>query len=99
MLPNKIKLLEKEYDIIEIETFTENNLQVGELREHQDEILISASQSYTNQHITMLHELVHALFIQTGHIEYDNDENLIDCVALGVYSLIKHNDFSFMKEE
>ena len=99
MIPTKIRLLEKEYIIYEQEIINENPLQVGELQEHQDCILISSLQSNENKKITLLHELVHTLFIQTGHSEYDNDEDLIDCIALGMYSLIKNNDLEFIKEK
>jgi len=95
----KVKLLEKEYEIYNIHNFENNPLQVGEIIEHQDTISLSGNQSNSNRHIVLFHELVHALFQQTGHSEYDNDENLIDCIALGIYSLVKNNDFSFMRNQ
>lgn len=93
----KVKLLEKEYKVYEIKMSIENTL--GEIYESENIIEISADQSESNKCIVLFHELVHALFQQTGHSEYDNDENLIDCIALGIYSLVKNNDFSFMRNQ
>lgn len=98
MLPKKIKLLEKEYNIIS-ENSSCKSSELGLIFEHYNQIHIGEYQSKENTHIVLLHELTHALFKQTGHSKYDEDENLIDIIALGIYSLIKHNDFSFMKEE
>ena len=93
----KVKLLEKEYDVFEIKMSIENKL--GEIYESENIIEVSKDQSESNKHIVLFHELVHALFQQTGHSEYDNDEDLIDCIALGIYSLVKNNDFSFMRNK
>ena len=97
--PDVIKLLEKKYTITELYPNDEKPLQIGELVEHYDIIAISPNQSEENKKITMFHELVHALFIQTGHSQYGENEELIDCIALGIYSLIKNNNFDFMKGE
>lgn len=97
MIPTKIKLLEKEYQVFEVSMSIENKL--GDLHEHEDVIEINSEQSETNKKLVLLHELAHALFIQVGQSKYYDDEDLIDCVALGMYSLIKNNDLEFIKEK
>lgn len=101
MLPSKIKLLEKEYSVIEATNniYDWNENQLGHYVDSENLIFINLSQQRENMTITLFHELSHAYFSQTGDMQYFNDEVLCDKLALFMYSLIKHNDFSFMKEE
>lgn len=96
MLPSKIKLLEKEYNIYEVQSFNENKL--GIFIEKDDIIKIYVEQSKSSKELTLLHELAHAMFIQMCDKRYFDDEELMDKIALFTYSLIKNNDFSFMKD-
>lgn len=43
------------------------------------------------QPVVLLHEIVHALFETTGHIDHCDDENLIQCLAYGFSTILRAN--------
>lgn len=97
-----VKMLGKEYRI-QLVSFLQSEDKrttlLGEIIEHMDYIGISEDQSITNQELTLFHELIHAILIRTGQSKFSEEEGLIDALATGVHSLIKNNDFEFMKGE
>lgn len=69
---------------------------MGQCHEVKAVIEISEGMSVQRQNQTLIHEMMHAVFIESG-IDAENEEELVNSIALVLYQVLKDNDFSWIR--
>lgn len=95
----KIKVGGINYSVKEKDLSDFNNndsFRMGQCFETKAEIEISERLPTERKNQTLVHELVHAIFFESG-IELENEEEIVNRIGLILYQVLKDNDFSFLK--
>jgi len=88
----KIKVLNLEYEIIEL-SLVDNDIDLlGQINHREQIIRIRNDISEERKKVVLLHEVLHAIFQQTGFNEEHNDEHLIESLSIALYQVFKDNE-------
>lgn len=72
-------------------------MQFGLCHKDLTKIEINTNVSEQLQNQTIVHEMLHAVFMEAG-IDLDNEEYIVTNLAPVLYQVIKDNDFDFIKK-
>lgn len=72
------------------------SFRMGQCSEVKAVIEISKDISLQKQKQTLIHEMMHAVFIESG-IDAENEEELVNSIGLVLYQVLKDNDFSWIR--
>lgn len=95
-IPKKLKVGGLTYKVTVTNNLLSGEDYNGEILYRQLKINLRASMDKTKQEQAFVHELMHAIFLFTGHI--DHDEKLVEELAQGLYAVIKDNKGIFKEE-
>lgn len=97
---NKVKVAGVTYDVVMKEDVrSDADDQCYGLCNFKDlsiELLNDLPEERHNQ--TLIHEIMHAVFEESG-IQMEDDEDLVNRLALVWFQVLKDNDFSFLNEQ
>lgn len=88
---NKLKVLANDYDVIEKPVINQGQALLGMIDYFKNEILICSTLSLESKHVTVLHEVLHAIFEQLGFDKEHDDEQLIKSLSTCIYLFMKDN--------
>ncbi|MCM1259665.1 MAG: hypothetical protein NC182_01815 [Prevotella sp.] len=92
---NKIKILNLEFEIREVECISHGGSQIGEINHIDQVILLKKGLSEERKKIVLLHEILHSIFEQLGFAEEHDNEHLIDSLASSIYQILNDNKTIF----
>jgi hypothetical protein len=97
-IPEKVKIGWREYQVAQEEHRNaddgKNDLW-GEINYDRNKIYIYDKQPEEVKPVTLLHEIVHGIFYLSGHSEWRDNEDLVNCVAENLYQIILDNPEMF----
>lgn len=85
------------YDIEFKELEADEGVQLGWCKRTQ--ALLEINNHNINEQLqrqTLIHEMTHAIFYEAG-LDLENEEDIVNRVALVLYQVLKDNDFSWLK--
>ena len=85
------------YDIEFKELEADEGVQLGWCKRAQ--ALLEINNHNINEQLqqqTLIHEMTHAIFYEAG-LDLENEEDIVNRVALVLYQVLKDNDFSWLK--
>lgn len=88
---NRIKILNLEFEIKEVECISHGGSQIGEINHLDQVIFIKKGLSEERKKIVLLHEILHSIFEQLGFMEEHDNEHLIDSLASSIYQILNDN--------
>lgn len=96
MLPKEIKVGGIDYAVQIKDIETTEGLQLGLCDFGECRIAINSRVAEARQQQTLIHELVHAVFVESG-IEVEDEEDLVNRIGFTMYQVLKDNDFGFLR--
>lgn len=90
-IPPKIRIGNYDYDVELVEDLSLNCLGRGALLKQKIKLNSEMSQELREE--TFFHEIIHQILGQKSFSQEDKNETLIDCLAAGLYQVLKENDF------
>lgn len=87
----KLKVLNLEYDVIEVPTIEHGSLEIGRVNHLEQKIFIKAGLSNERRKVTLIHEAIHSIFQQLGFNEEHDNEHLISSLATALYQVLNDN--------
>lgn len=92
MITNKdeIKILGLNYKLNYVDSISKEELRVGEIDYLNQEIRILKDMEQGIKDVTLIHEVLHAIFNQLG-FEEEQDEHLIQSLATSLYQVFIEN--------
>ena len=96
-IPDKVKIGWREYKINQGEhrSGRDGGDLYGEIQYEEQTIYLYDKQSEDNKKATLLHEIIHGIFFVSGHHEWRENEELIECLTENLYQVIKDNPSLF----
>lgn len=95
-IPDKIKINWRTYTIEQDEHRTSNNGDLyGAITYEDNHIYIYDKLDADNKWVSLLHEIVHAIFYFTGHSEYRKNEDLVTSLTENLYQVLRENKLRF----
>lgn len=93
MIPDKVKIGWREYNIIQDEhrTSDDGGDLYGQIEYEKNQIYLYDKQGEENKIVTLLHEIIHGIFYMSGQTEWRTNEDLINCLSENLYQVIKDN--------
>ena len=88
----KVKILAKEYEVIEKEVIQFGVPLFGQIDHINDQITLCGSMSDANKKVTLLHEILHSTFEQLGFSEEHDNEQLIKSLSTALMQILESND-------
>lgn len=93
MIPNKIDVAGVIYDIEEKEALVLETGNLGEVIYALTQIRIESNCSASKKEQIFVHEMLHAIFKESGYDE--QDEDMINRVSITLYQVLKNNKLEF----
>ncbi|MFA5252670.1 MAG: hypothetical protein WC454_08825 [Phycisphaerae bacterium] len=93
-VPEKVKIGWRTYEINQNEHKTSDNGKNdlwGEIDYDRNKIYIYEKQPEEVKPVTLLHEIVHGIFCLSGHSDWRDNEDLVNCIAENLYQVILDN--------
>jgi Zn-dependent peptidase ImmA (M78 family) len=97
MLPKKVKVAGIDIEVIEVDGINERFNVLGQIDYCKSTIEIDSKLSESKKEQTLVHEILHACFNESGFEE--QDEDMINRVGIVLYQVLKENDLRFGDEE
>ncbi|WP_370222012.1 ImmA/IrrE family metallo-endopeptidase [Cytobacillus sp.] len=97
MIPNKVTVAGIDYAVIQVDEIDNNPLQMGQILYQKSLIQIKHGMSENKKEQTLVHELLHACFNESGFEE--QDEDMINRVSIVLYQVLKDNKLYFGNTE
>lgn len=91
-----IKVAGVNYSVKHVDRLLDNYDFLGQTDYPNNEIKIDSGIGNERENQVLIHELLHAIFYESGYDE--QDEDLINRVGITLHQVLKDNDFSFMNE-
>lgn len=92
MIPKKVKIGWRVYTVEVCDNLEfENEEAMGSFQVANHTIKISSEIGYEEQVCTLIHEILHGIFLNGGQEDARCDEGIIECVASGMYQLLRDN--------
>jgi len=98
-IPKKLKIGGFIYQVIESQEVVNEGDAFGSFHSRQQKLFIDPNETQQKKEQTLLHEIFHAIFWQTGLLERMKDikeikeEEIIQALAMGLYQTLKDNQF------
>lgn len=93
MIPERVKVAGIEYEINEIKNMERDFEHLGQILYTRGIIKLDSDLSLDRKEQVFVHELLHGIFFEAG-IE-EQDEDMINRVAIVLYQVLKDNRFEF----
>lgn len=93
IIPKKVRVAGIEYGVAEIEHFQRDNDLLGQILYTHGIIKLDSAIANDRKEQVFIHELLHGIFFEAG-IE-EQDEDMINRVAIVLYQVLKDNRFEF----
>ncbi len=96
-IPEKVKIGWRTYKINQGEHRATNDGETlaGEIDYDDNTIYIYDKQSEDVKIATLLHEILHGIFLFSGHTDWRTNEDLVSCISENLYQVIKDNSEMF----
>ena len=88
---DRIKILSQIYKVKEIDFEGTDNIHFGLIKYETNEILLNKNISKERKQVTLIHEILHAVFQQLGFEKENDNEYLINSLSESVILLVKEN--------
>lgn len=92
-----IKVAGVNYDVKHIKGLMDDYDCLGHINYPNNEIKIDDVISEERKAQVLIHEMLHAIFYESGYDE--QDEDMINRVGITLHQVLRDNDFSFMNED
>jgi Zn-dependent peptidase ImmA (M78 family) len=90
-LPDKVKLGWRTYSISIARRQDPQKMLYGEIDFERNTIFINEDGSQGTQKSTLLHEIIHWIFYNSGHANWRNDEELVNSLAENLMMIFIEN--------
>lgn len=92
-IPDKVKLGWRIYSVIfgRRSDTPEGNTIWGEIDYERNTIFLNEDGKSGNQQSTLLHEIIHWIFYNSGQSKFRQDENLVECLTNHLMMIFKDN--------
>lgn len=85
-----VNILGADYDVVETECVSKDEMKLGEISIIKQEIRIDSSMRVDAKRTALLHEVIHGILFACG-LDWQN-ENLIQSLATGMYQVLRENE-------
>ena len=90
-IPKKLKIGNLIYKISELDDSDDTHF--GKSTEREQWIRLSTQFSSEEKRVeTLFHEIIHQILDRCSYVDESKDEKLIDCLANGLYQVLKENN-------
>ncbi|PIC72419.1 ImmA/IrrE family metallo-endopeptidase [Sporosarcina sp. P17b] len=96
MIPTQVKVAGIDYTVQEVEGFVEEHELGGQVIYHKGKIKIDSAMCKTKKEQIFVHELTHAIFMEAGYDE--QDEDMVNRLSIVLYQVLKDNRLQFGKD-
>ena len=86
-----IKILSQKYMIVEVPVIEQGERYAGLIDHFNNTIYLCSTLNEDKKSVTLLHEILHAVFAQLGFSEEHDNEHLIDSLASSIYQVLRDN--------
>ncbi|MFI3632796.1 hypothetical protein [Streptococcus parauberis] len=93
---DKVKIGGIIYPIEVVDDFTGNTGDWGEINFKKTRITLDSNLSEQRRSQTLVHEIVHGLFMEAG---IKDDEDTVNRLGIVLHQVLKDNDFSFLRDD
>lgn len=91
VIPDEVSILGSKYRVEQIPNYhLGDNKVLGSMSYAQKTIYICADQLEESKIYTFNHELIHAMFMEFGHLKYSMDEDLVEALTM-ILPRVVHN--------
>lgn len=90
-MKGNIKVLSQEYKIQEVPVISQGDSYAGFIDHFENTIFLCSTLNKDKKEVTLLHEILHAIFSQLGFDEEHDNEHLINSLANSVYQVLMDN--------
>lgn len=87
----EINILGIPYKVKEKEIIDHNNDLLGLIVYKDQQIFLKAKMGKEMKQNTLLHEILHGIFLHSGYSELNEKEDLIDSLSNSIYQVLKNN--------
>lgn len=91
-----IKVAGVNYNVKHVNKLMDDYDYLGHINYPNNEIKIDEGISEERKAQVLIHEMLHAIFYESGYDE--QDEDMINRVGITLHQVLRDNDFSFMNE-
>lgn len=91
MIPSRVKVGWRVYKVVAANIEEEGVDHFGACDYKNHIMYVSDEMSYDEQVQTLLHEIMHAIFYETGHATLRDNEDAVEASANGMYSVLRAN--------
>lgn len=95
-IPYKVKVAGVNYQVHEVDGLIANDSALGRVLYHKTEIQLDCGMSVEKKEQVFIHELLHAIFNESGFEE--QDEDMVNRLAITLHQVLKDNDLKLYKE-
>lgn len=97
MLPSEINVSGINYKVKEVDGLIVDRDFLGTVSYPKSLIKIDSSMSSDKKEQVFVHELMHAIFYESGYDEHE--EEMVNRLGITLYQVLKDNDLSFAKAD
>lgn len=101
-IPKKIKIGGFDWIVIESDDIAEESQVFGSTHYQKQKLFVEKSETEQKKFQTLLHEIIHALYWQTGLTEREKnkdapikEEEFVQAISMGLYQVLKDNNLRF----
>lgn len=87
-----------EVDMKDLEKPHAGATQLGWCKYDEAKIEVNNTINHQKQDQTLIHEMTHAIFHESGLDEYADDENIVTQFALVLFQVLKENSFDWLRD-